>query len=101
MKTWTHIFWLGTKELRSVLSDFFMIGLILWSFSFSIYSQATAQSETVNNASIAARPALFGLEESKCRCDELLGSAVESLARFGDRADPLRYLAGLIVGRQK
>lgn len=53
MKTWINIFWLGTKELRTVLSDVLMVGLIIWSFSFAIYSQATARSETVNNASIA------------------------------------------------
>lgn len=53
MKTWINIFWLGTKELRSVLGDALMVGLIIWSFSFSIYSQATGISETVNNASVA------------------------------------------------
>lgn len=53
MKSWINIFWLGTKELRSVLGDALMVGLIIWSFSFSIYSQATAKSETVHNASVA------------------------------------------------
>lgn len=53
MKIWINIFWLGTKELRSVLSDFVMVLLIIYSFSLAIYSQATATSESVNNASIA------------------------------------------------
>lgn len=53
MQTWTNIFWLGTKELRSVLGDALMVALIVWSFSLSIFSQATAVSESVNNASIA------------------------------------------------
>lgn len=53
MRTWINIFWLGTKELRSVLSDALMVGLITWSFTVSIYSQATSISETVNNASVA------------------------------------------------
>lgn len=53
MRTWANIFWLGTKELRSVLGDTLMLGLIIFSFSFSIYSQATSISETVNNASAA------------------------------------------------
>ena len=52
MKTWINIFWLGTKELRSVLSDTIMVALIIWSFSFAIYSQSTATSESVNNASV-------------------------------------------------
>lgn len=53
MKTWINIFWLGTKELRSVFSDVVMVMLIIYSFSLAIYSQATATSESVNNASIA------------------------------------------------
>jgi ABC-2 type transport system permease protein len=53
MQTWINIFWLGTKELRSVLGDALMVGLIIWSFSVSIYSQATSISETVHNASVA------------------------------------------------
>lgn len=53
MNTWINIFWLGTKELRSVLGDPFMVGLIIFAFSLSIYSQANAISESVNNASVA------------------------------------------------
>ena len=53
MKTWVDIFWLGTKELRSVLSDPVMVGLIIFSFSIAVYSQARAISESVNNASVA------------------------------------------------
>ncbi len=53
MRTWVNIFWLGTKELRSIFSDFFLLVLIAYSFSLAIYSQATSMGETVNNASIA------------------------------------------------
>lgn len=53
MKTWINIFWLGTKELRSMLNDRVMVILILYSFTLAIYSQAKATSETVNNASVA------------------------------------------------
>jgi len=53
MKAWINIFWLGRKELRSVFSDAVMVVLILYSFSLAIYSQATATSESVNNASVA------------------------------------------------
>ena len=53
MKVWINIFWLGIKELRSVFSDLFVVGLIIFAFTFDIYSQANAMSESVNNASVA------------------------------------------------
>lgn len=53
MRSWQNVYWLGTKELRSVLGDALMVGLIIYSFSVAIYSEATATSESVNNASIA------------------------------------------------
>ncbi len=53
MKPLINIFWLGTKEFRSVFSDMIMLFLIIWSFSFAIYEQSNAIGETVNNASIA------------------------------------------------
>ncbi|MFT2092507.1 ABC transporter permease [Paraglaciecola sp. 2405UD69-4] len=53
LKTWLNIFWLGTKELRSIVSDKGMVALIIYSFTLAIYGQATATSETVNNASVA------------------------------------------------
>jgi len=53
MQAWINIFWLGTKELRSVFSDVVMVVLIVYSFSLAVYSQARAQSESVNNASVA------------------------------------------------
>ncbi len=53
MRTWINIFWLGTKEFRSVFSDMIMLALIIWSFTFAIYEHASAIGETVNNASIA------------------------------------------------
>ncbi len=49
----------------------------------------------------ATWPALFGLEESNRRCKELLVSALASLEPFGSRAEPLRHLAGVIVGRRR
>lgn len=53
MNTWINIFWLGSKELRSVLGDVVMLILIVWIFSVQIYARSTAISESVNNASIA------------------------------------------------
>lgn len=49
----------------------------------------------------ATWPSLFGVEESRQRCSELLRSAIRSLDTFGGRADPLRFLASFIVERQR
>jgi len=53
MRVWSNIFWLGTKELRSVFSDYAMLALIVWAFSFSIYIRSNSIGETINNATIA------------------------------------------------
>ena len=44
---------LGIKELRSLLRDPIMLVLIVYSFSFSIYTAATAMPETLHRAPIA------------------------------------------------
>jgi len=49
----------------------------------------------------ATWPALFGIDESNRRCDELLESAMQQLALFGNDADPLRLLANYIVERRR
>jgi ABC-2 type transport system permease protein len=48
-----NIFWLGTKELRSLSRDFVFLGLLVYSFSIAIYSQAQSMSQELYNASIA------------------------------------------------
>ncbi|HUA56259.1 MAG TPA: ABC transporter permease [Candidatus Sulfotelmatobacter sp.] len=53
MQTLRNIFWLGTKELRSFLSDWVLIGLVIWSFSFSVYTQAQSNVQELHNAAIA------------------------------------------------
>lgn len=53
LKSLSHIFWLGTKELRAVLNDATMVALIIFVFTGMVYMQATAISDNVNNASIA------------------------------------------------
>jgi ABC-2 type transport system permease protein len=53
MRTWANIFWLGTKELRSLFSDAILVGFMIWAFTFAIYLEAKEVGETVNNASIA------------------------------------------------
>lgn len=53
MRGLLNVLRLGVKELRSVFSDLIMVAFIVYSFSFSIYQQATGRGEDVNNASIA------------------------------------------------
>lgn len=48
-----NIFWLGCKELRSFMQDYVLLGLVIWSFSFSIVSMAQSTSQELHNASIA------------------------------------------------
>lgn len=47
----------------------------------------------------ATWPALFGVDESARRCNELLEAAIRELAIFGDDAEPLRWLASYVVER--
>ena len=47
----------------------------------------------------ATYPALFGIDASRRRCDELLQSATDGVATFGDSAAPLKWLARYIVER--
>ena len=44
---------LGIKELRSLVGDPMMLVLIIYSFTFAIYTAATAMPETLQNAPIA------------------------------------------------
>ena len=44
-------------------------------------------------------PTVFGVEASRERCATLLGSARDSLGVFGNRAEPLVWLARFIVDR--
>jgi ABC-2 type transport system permease protein len=53
MRALANIFWLGTKELRSFLNDFVLMGLVIYAFSLAIIAQAQSSSQEVHNASIA------------------------------------------------
>jgi ABC-2 type transport system permease protein len=48
-----NIFWLGIKEIRSLMSDIVMVVFVIYAFTLAIYVQATGTSSEVNNASIA------------------------------------------------
>jgi ABC-2 type transport system permease protein len=51
--TLSNIFWLGLKEIRSLMSDLVMVVFVVYAFTLAIYIQATGTSSEVNNASIA------------------------------------------------
>lgn len=53
MERLQSIFWLGTKELRSLQRDLMVVALLIYSFTFTIYTQAAGISSEVHNASIA------------------------------------------------
>jgi len=59
----------------------------------------TAGKDTA--AEKATYPALFGVEESLRRADELIDSAISQMKRFGDRAETLKSLAQFLVQRKK
>ena len=48
----SNIYWLGTKEIRSFLHDFVLLGLVIYAFSFAIFAQAQSNMEEVHNASV-------------------------------------------------
>ncbi len=52
MQKLANIYWLGTKELRSFLRDFVLLGLVVYAFSLAIIAQAQGSSQEVHNASI-------------------------------------------------
>ncbi|MFO0688293.1 MAG: ABC transporter permease [Myxococcota bacterium] len=47
-----RIFWLGTKELRSLRRDTVVIALLVFSFTFSVYIRARGTAAEVHNATI-------------------------------------------------
>ncbi|WP_129775932.1 ABC transporter permease [Peristeroidobacter soli] len=53
MASLMNIFWLGIKEIRSLMSDTVMVLFVVYAFTLAIYVQATGTSSEVNNASIA------------------------------------------------
>ncbi|MBR0683855.1 ABC transporter permease [Roseomonas eburnea] len=53
MRTASNILHLGIKELRSLYRDPIMLALIVWAFSFAVYTAATAVPDTLSRATIA------------------------------------------------
>ncbi|BBO15806.1 ABC-2 family transporter [Candidatus Brocadia pituitae] len=69
MRTLLNIFWLGLKEIVSLLSDVVMVIFLCYAFTMAIYVQATGISTQVNNASIA-----FVDEDSSALSKELFNA---------------------------
>ena len=53
MRRLANIYYLGIKELFSLRHDTVLLALIIWAFSFSIYTAATGMSHELTNGSIA------------------------------------------------
>src|SRR5208337_1883357 len=53
MRALSNIFWLGLKELRSFLNDYVLLGLVIYTFTLAVMSQAQSNSQELRNASIA------------------------------------------------
>ena len=53
MRGLANIYWLGTKELRSFMRDYVLLGLVVYAFSLAIVAQAGSNSQEVHNASVA------------------------------------------------
>ena len=52
MRRLENIYRLGVKELFSLRRDTVLLALIVWAFSFSVYTAATGMSHDLHNASI-------------------------------------------------
>jgi geranylgeranyl pyrophosphate synthase len=61
-----------------------------------VIGKPVGSDEALNKATY---PAVFGVDVSRDRCNELLGGALENLERFGPCAAPLAWLARYIVER--
>jgi ABC-2 type transport system permease protein len=48
-----NIFWLGTKEVRSMLHDYALLAFLIYSFSLAIYAQAQGTTGELHMAAIA------------------------------------------------
>lgn len=53
MRSLENIYRLGIKELYSLRRDYVLLALIVWAFSFSVYTAATGMVHDLNNASVA------------------------------------------------
>jgi ABC-2 type transport system permease protein len=79
VRTLKNIFWLGLKELRSLMSDAVMVVFVIYAFTLAIYVQAKGTSSEVNNASIA-----FVDEDGSTLSKELVNAFYPPRFKFPD-----------------
>jgi ABC-2 type transport system permease protein len=80
MKSLLNIFWLGLKEIRSLVSDVVMVAFVVYAFTLAIYVQATGTSSEVNNASIA-----FADEDGSALSNELFNAFYPPRFKFPEK----------------
>jgi ABC-2 type transport system permease protein len=60
-----NIFWLATKEVRSMLHEFALLGLVIYSFSLAIYAQSQGTTGELHSAAMASCTSRC---RGRCRC---------------------------------
>jgi ABC-2 type transport system permease protein len=53
LRSLLNVWWLACKEVRSLSTDYVMLALVIWSFTFAIMAQARNTAQEVTNASVA------------------------------------------------
>jgi ABC-2 type transport system permease protein len=89
-----NIFWLGVKEIRSLVSDAVMVLFVVYAFTLAIYMQATGTSSEVNNASIA-----FVDEDGSALSKELFNAFYPPRFKFPQLIDAGQAQAEMDRGR--
>jgi len=101
MGSFLNIFWLGLKEMASLLSDLVMVLFVAYAFTMAIYVQATGTSTQVNNASIA-----FVDEDGSTLSKELINAFYPPYFQFpeliaatevGDAMDKGRFMFVVVI----
>ncbi len=94
MRMVLNIFWLGLKEIRSLMSDMVMVVFVIYAFTLAIYIQATGTSSEVNNASIA-----FVDEDGSALSKELFNAFYPPRFKFPEAIAAEEAQAGMDEGR--
>ncbi len=94
MTSLLNIFWLGIKEIRSLVSDAVMVLFVVYAFTLAIYMQATGTSSEVNNASIA-----FVDEDGSALSKELFNAFYPPRFKFPQLIDAAQSQAEMDRGK--
>ena len=94
MDSLTNIWWLGLKEIRSLLSDAVMVAFVVYAFTLAIYVQATGTSSEVNNASIA-----FVDEDGSALSKELFNAFYPPRFKYPVKMGPEQAQAAMDQGK--